>query len=353
MKTETRFKGIRLTAIILAAIALHLGAPGPYAQTSPFYQGKTIRIMVGFTAGGLYDQYARILSRHMPKHIPGSPNIIVQNMPGAGSLTATNYVYSVGKPDGLTLGMIGSGIYLDQLLERKEATFDVRKLVWIGSVDQRDLVLYMRADAPWKSVEDILAASDHPKCGATGTSDLTSIMANVMEETLGAKLNVVRGYPGGAEIDLATEKGEIHCRGTGITTHFAREPYFTWHKQGFDRHILQTGAKKDPRLPDAPTLNDLMDKRKTSTVSRNVARLMLVSATLGRPMAATPGIPADRIKILREAYLKAFKEPEVVEEAKKKRLELETLSGEQVEAEMRDIMNQPREVIERVKKLSQ
>jgi tripartite-type tricarboxylate transporter receptor subunit TctC len=353
MNTQTRFKAVRFAAIMLAWMGLNVCPAPARAQTPPFYQGKTIRIMVGFTAGGLYDQYARILSRHMPKYIPGYPNIIVQNMPGAGSLTATNYVYSVGKPDGLTLGMIGSGIYLDQLLERKEATFDVRKLVWIGSVDQRDLVLYMRADAPWKSVEDILAASDLPKCGATGTSDLTSIMASVVEETLGAKLSVVRGYPGGAEIDLATEKGEIHCRGTGITTHFAREPYFTWHKQGFDRHILQTGAKKDPRLPDAPTLNELMDKKKTSTVSRSVARLMLVSATLGRPMAATPGVPADRIKILRDAYLKAFKEPEVIEEARKKRFELTTLSGEEVEAEMRDIMNQPREVIERVKKLSQ
>ncbi|HET8563472.1 MAG TPA: hypothetical protein VFM35_06325, partial [Candidatus Binatia bacterium] len=170
---------------------------------------------------------------------------------------------------------------------------------------------------------------------------------------LGAKLNVIRGYPGGAEIDLAVEKGEIHCRGTGITTHFAREPYFTWHKQGFDRHIIQTGAKRDPRLADAPTLNELMDKKKTPTTSRNVARLMLVSATLGRPLIATPGIPADRIKILRDAYLKAFKEPEVIEEAKKKRLDLETLSGEEVEREIREIMNQPREVIERVKKLAE
>jgi tripartite-type tricarboxylate transporter receptor subunit TctC len=226
-------------------------------------------------------------------------------------------------------------------------------LNYVGSVDQRDLVLYMKADAPWKSVEDILSASEPPKCGATGTSDLTTIVLNILEETLGLKANNVRGYPGGVEIDLAIEKGEIHCRGTGITTHFAREPYFTWHKTGFDRHIVQTGAKKDSRLPDAPTLNELMDKRKTPGVSRNVAKLMLVSATLGRPLIATPGIPADRVKILREAYLKAFKEPEVIAEAKKSRMDLETLTGEEVESEMREVMNQPREVIERVKKLSE
>jgi tripartite-type tricarboxylate transporter receptor subunit TctC len=323
------------------------------AQTAPFYQGKTIRIIVGFTAGGLYDQYARILARHMPKYIPGNPNIIVQNMPGAGSLTATNYVYGVAKPDGLTLGMIGSGIYLDQLLERKEAQFDMRKLNYIGSVDQRDLVLYMKADAPWKSIEDILNSSELPKCGATGTSDLTTIVLNILEETLGLKANNVKGYPGGVEIDLAIEKGEIHCRGTGITTHFAREPYFTWHKNGFDRHIVQTGAKKDARLQDAPTLNELMDKRKTPSISRSVSKLMLVSATLGRPLIATPGIPTDRVKILREAYLRAFKEPEVIAEAKKSRMDLETLTGEEVETEMREVMKQPREVIERVKKLSE
>jgi tripartite-type tricarboxylate transporter receptor subunit TctC len=328
-------------------------SPPVLAQTTPFYQGKTIRIIVGFTAGGLYDQYARILARHMPKYIPGNPSIIVQNMPGAGSLTATNYVYGVAKPDGLTLAMPGSGIYLDQMLGRKEATFDVTKLAWLGSVDQRDLLLYMKADAPWKSVEDILSAKEAPKCGATGGSDLTTIMSNILEETLGLKINEVRGYPGGVEIDLAIEKGEIHCRGTGITTHFAREPYFTWHKNGFDRHIVQTGATKDARLPDAPTLVELMDKKNTPPFSRNVARVMLVSATLGRPLIGTPGIPADRVKILREAYLKAFSEPEVIQEAKKSRMDLETLTGAAVEAQIREVMNQPKDVIERVKKLSQ
>jgi tripartite-type tricarboxylate transporter receptor subunit TctC len=323
------------------------------AQPAPFYKDKTIRIIVGFTSGGLYDQYARILARQMGKHIAGNPNIIVQNMPGAGSLSATNYVYGVAKPDGLTLGMPGSGIYLDQLLGRKEATFDVLKLAWLGSVDQRDLLLYMRADAPWKSIEDVMNSKDAPKCGSTGTSDLTTIVNNVLEETLGVKFQEVRGYPGGVEIDLALEKGEIHCRGTGVTTHFAREPYFTWHKSNFDRHLVQTGSKKDSRLPDAPTLIDLMEKKKTSAFSRSVAKVMLVSATLGRPMITTPGTPVERIKILRDAYLKAFKEPEVVEEAKKTKLDLSTLAGEEVETQIREVMNQPKDVIERVKKLSE
>jgi tripartite-type tricarboxylate transporter receptor subunit TctC len=344
--------GGRNRAAIVATFILALSFGAARAQQPPFYKDKTIRIIVGFTSGGLYDQYARLLARHMGKYIPGNPNIIVQNMPGAGSLTSTNYVYSVAKPDGLTLGMPGSGIYLDQLLGRKEASFDVAKFAWLGSIDQRDLVLYMKADAPWKSIEDVAASKEQPKCGATGTSDLTSILTSIMDETLGVKFQEVRGYPGGVEIDLALEKGEIHCRGTGITTHFAREPYFTWHKTGFDRHVIQTGAKKDPRLPDAPTLVELMDKKKTSAFSRSVAKVMLVSATLGRPMMTTPGTAADRIKILREAYLKAFNDPEAVQEAKKGRLDLQALPGAEVETQIREVMNQPKDVIERVKKLS-
>jgi tripartite-type tricarboxylate transporter receptor subunit TctC len=340
----------RILMILLAGLSIHRAA---YAQATPFYKDKTIRIIVGFTSGGLYDQYARLLARHMGRHLPGNPTIIVQNMPGAGSLTSTNYVYSVAKPDGLTLGIPGSGIYLDQLLGRKEATFDVRKLTWLGSVDQRDLVLYMRADAPWKSIEDIANAKELPKCGSTGTSDLTTILDNILEETLGIKLQEVRGYPGGVEIDLALEKGEIHCRGTGVTTHFAREPYFTWHKNGFDRHIVQTGNKKDPRMADAPTLIELMDKKKTSNFSRSVARALLVSATLGRPIMTSPGIPADRVTTLREAFLKTFKAPEVVEEARKSKLDLEILTGAEVENQIRDVMGQPKDVIERVKKLSE
>jgi len=337
----------------LTLLQITNGATETAAQSAPFFQGKTIRIVVGFTSGGLYDQYARLLARHMGKYLPGNPTIIVQNMPGAGSLSATNYVYGVAKPDGLTLGMPGSGIYLDQLLGRREATFDVRKLNWLGSVDQRDLVLYMRADAPWKSIEEIAGAKEMPKCGSTGTSDLTTILDNILEETLGIKFQEVRGYPGGVEIDLALEKGEIHCRGTGVTTHFAREPYFTWHKTGFDRHIVQTGNKKDPRMPDAPTLLELMDKKKTPSFSRSVARALLVSATLGRPIMATPGIPADRVALLRDAFVKTFTSPEVVEEAKKAKLDLQILNGAEVDSQIRDVMSQPKDVIERVKKLSE
>ena len=354
MTARFSLRGIKSLTVLLVGwlgfLYQPLGGGNAYGQTAPFYQGKTIRIIVGFTSGGLYDQYARILSRYMPKHIPGNPDVIVQNMPGAGSLIAANYVYNVAKPDGLTLGMIGGAIYLDQLLGRKEVNYDVRKFTWIGSVDQTDMLIFMRSDLPWKSIEDVATATEPPKCGATGTVDVTTIMANVLEETIGVKIKVVSGYPGAREIDVAMERGEVHCRGSGISTLFVREPYLTWHRQGFIRFIIQTGAKRDPRLPDTPTLPELMDKKKTPQISRAVAQVLLLGRTLGRPMLATPGIPPDRVKVLREAYLMAFKEPEVVAEAKQRRMDLESVSGEEVEVTMREVMNQPPEVIERVKK---
>jgi hypothetical protein len=166
-------------------------------------------------------------------------------------------------------------------------------------------------------------------------------------------VNVVRGYPGGPEIDLAIERGEIHCRGIGITGHFSREPALTWHKNGFDRHIMQTGTKRDSRMPDTPTLIELMDKRKTPEMSRKVTDILLASETIGRPMMATPGLPADRLNMLRQAYAKALAESELVTELKKKRMSLDVVSGDEVEKVMRDIISQPREVVERVKKLSE
>ena len=149
--TLKRSYSIRVLGIFVATLCFYcLSQRSAGAQSAPFFHGKTIRLIVGYTAGSVYDQYARLLAQYMPKHIAGTPEMIVQNMPGGGSLIAANYVYNVAKPDGLTVGMAGDGIYLDQLLGNKEVRYDVRKFSWVGSVDRRDSVLYMRADVRWK-----------------------------------------------------------------------------------------------------------------------------------------------------------------------------------------------------------
>ncbi len=322
------------------------------AQAEPFYKGKTIRIVVGFTAGGFYDRWAREVARHMGKHIPGNPDIIVQNMPGAGSVIAANYVYGVAKPDGLTLGMPSANIYMDQLVGRGEVKFDVRKFNWIGTQDKRHLVFYIRSDTPFKSVGDIIKAKEPPKCGETGTTSSGYLLTRIVDEVLGGKLAMVMGYPGGAEVDLAVEKGEVVCRGMSIDPYFGREPFISWGKRGFARLLLQTGKKRDERAPDVPTIYELMDQYKTPEINRKVVRVILAGAEFGSPLFAAPGTPADRVKILREAHAKSMKDPELIADAKKGKMDMDPSTGEELEELSKEVIAQPPDVIERAKKIS-
>ena len=337
--------------LVLAAVWTFCALSNLHAQSEPYYKAKTIRIIVGFTPGGFYDRWARLLARTMPKYIPGNPEMIVQNMPGAGSMIAMNQVYNVAKPDGLTVGMPNYGIYLDQLAGRKEVQFDVLKVHWIGSPEKSDVILYARADAPFRTVLDMRKASEPPKCGATGTAGSDYILARLLEDTLSIKINTITGYAGGSEIDIAVEKGEVQCRGMTIAPHFGREPFDTWHKKGFDRHLIQTGEKRDPRAGDVPTIYEIFDQENTPDESRRVADVLLRGGDFGRPMFAPPATPADRVKILRDAYVKALSDAELIAEAKKGRMDMEPVTGEELQALAKRLMNQPPGVIQRVKKV--
>jgi tripartite-type tricarboxylate transporter receptor subunit TctC len=257
----------------------------------------------------------------------------------------------VAKPDGLTIGMFQTHMYLQQLVGIPEVKYDVRKFTWLGSQEKGQMMLYIRADAPYKSMDDIVKAKGPPKCGGSGASDQTALLTRLLEETIGARFIRVLGYPGGSDVDLAMERGEVVCRATRITVHFSREPFLTWDKKGFDRHLLQASTKRDPRLGDVPTIYELMDKYKTPEVGLRLAQVILSGDELGRPMVAPPGIPADRVKILREAYSKALRDPALIEEVTKSRLDMDPSSGEEIEALIKEIMDQPPEVIALVKKI--
>lgn len=336
--------------ILFALVALMLWG-GELAAQAPFYQGKTIRIVVGYQSGDGYDISARMLARQLPKHIPGNPNVIVQNMPGAGSRIAANYVFSVSKPDGLTLGAIGPSLYFDQLVGNPEVRFDWAKFTWIGTPEQTEFLLFMRADSPYKTIEDIRRAKEPPKCAATGTGSSGHYMPRLYGDALGLKFNVVVGYPGGSEQDLAVERGEVHCRSLSISTFYGREPFLSWMKKGFVRVLIQTAKKRDKRAPDVPTIYELMDEYKTPEPIRRLVTVVLAPAAFGRPLIAPPGIPPDRLKILREAWGQSLKEPDLLEEMKKRRWILDPLSGEELEALAKEVMSQPPETIERMEKL--
>ena len=210
----------------------------------------------------------------------------------------------------------------------------------------------MRADTQYKTLEDIRKAAEPPKCSTTAVGTASHYVPKLMEEALKLRLNLVTGYPGGAEQDLALERGEVQCRAVAIATFFGREPYFTWHKKGFVRLLIQTPRQRDPKLPDVPTIFELMEKEKTSAATRLLANVILGAGGFGSyPIVSSPGVPAERVKILREAYTRTLKAPEFLEEAKKNRWELKPVVGEELEALAREVVVQPPEVIERMKQL--
>jgi tripartite-type tricarboxylate transporter receptor subunit TctC len=318
---------------------------------SDFYQGKQLKIVVGASAGAASDLYARVVAQHLPKQIPGKPEVIVQNMPGGGSMTAANYVYSVAKPDGLTLGAVTAPIYFAQLLGRKEVQFDWAKFTWIGTPEENDELFFIKSDLPYKTLFDLRKATDPPRCGASGVGSTGYYIPKLLEEVFGLKLGMVTGYPGAADVDLAVEKNEVQCRGTTISAFFGREPGKSWAKNGYVRFLVQTGDKRNHRLRDTPTIWELMEQEKAAEAKKRLARVVLGPGAFGRPILATPAIPAERVKILRDAYSKMLKDPEFVAEANKRQWELNPVSGEKLEALAKEVIHQSPDIVERMKKV--
>jgi tripartite-type tricarboxylate transporter receptor subunit TctC len=318
---------------------------------SPFYQGKTITMVVGYLVGDGYDNWARLVAGHMSKHIAGNPNFIVQNMPGAGSMIAANYVYNVAKPDGLTLGSIGPSLYLDQVTGKKEVQFDWAKFTWIGSTEKTPWLFYMRTDTPYKTLEDIRKAAEPPKCSTTGTGTSGHFVPKLLEEAIGAKFTLVSGYKGGGEQDLALERGEVQCRALSIPTFFSREPFGTWRKTNLVRLLLQTGRTRDPRAPDVPTIHEVMNEYKTPEMTRRFVVAVLASGDLGRPFIAPPAVPQERVKVLREAFMKTMKDPAFLDDVKRKKLEADPVAGDELEVMAKQIVAQPPEIAERMKQI--
>ena len=340
-----------MAKVLIGAMLLVLVNAGFGLAQAPSFQAKTVTIIVGTGAGDLYDLYARAIALFLGKYLPGSPNVLVQNMPGAGHMIAANYVYNVAKPDGLTLGAINAGLYFEQLIGRAEVKFDWGKYNWIGNATKSPQVLYMRADSPFKTIEDVRTAKEPPKCGTTGMSNMGYFVPKLLEETIGAKFNVVSGYQGGNEIDLGVERGEIQCRSLSTEAYFSREPFLTWRKNGFARELVQGGKTRLEKLGTVPTVYELLDKYKTPETGRRLAAALLASGEFHRPYMAPPNLRPEIVRTLREAFNKTMKDPDFIAEAKKKRLDLDPTTGEDVQAIAVEVLTQPKDVIERLKKL--
>jgi len=212
-------------------------------------------------------------------------------------------------------------------------------------------MMYMRTVTPYKSVEDVRVAARPPKCGTSSVTSTGYYIPKLLEQAVGAKFEIVTGYQAGQDVDLAVERGEVVYRSFTITAFHAREPYFSWRKNKFVHVLYQTGRKRDPRLKDVPTMNELMDKYKTPDLVRQLAKVILLASDLGRPIVAPPSVPGDRLKILRNAFDKAVSDPQFLAEAERRRLEINPSSGEEIEALAKEAMATPPPVVERMKKV--
>jgi tripartite-type tricarboxylate transporter receptor subunit TctC len=350
MKEILQLKTHSLWLAIMVAVQFTC-ATETRAQGQADFKGKTVKIIVGTSAGGGVDLWTRLIAQYLGRYLSGEPAVIVQNMPGGSSVVAANYIYNVAKPDGLTLGALQAGGYFDQILGRGAVKFDWSKFTWIGSPQRLEAQLYMRTNSPYKTLDDIRRAAEPPRCGGAGTGATGYYVPKLLEETLGLKFKTVTGYQSGAEIDLAVERGELHCRAFDLGSFIAREPTRTWYKTGVVKSLIQTGRQRDPRLAEVPTLYELMDQYKTSEANRRMAGVILAAGGFGRPMVAPPGLSPDLARALHEGYAKTLKDPDFIGEVQKRRYDLAPVSAEEMQSMAREVVNQPADVIERVRKL--
>jgi tripartite-type tricarboxylate transporter receptor subunit TctC len=323
----------KLSASLVLALALATGvrAPASAQAVSDFYAGKTIQVLIGFSPGGGYDLYGRLIARHMGRHIPGNPKLVPQNMPGAGSLKAVNYLYGVAPKDGTALAHFAPGVLFEPLLGHAEgAQFDATKFTWLGSASREASVCAFIASAGIKSWADM--RSKPTIIGASGGGAESDVFPTVLRNMFHLPLKIVTGYPGGTEITLAMERHEVDGRcGWSWTSLLSRS------KALLDSHqldvVLQIALEKTKDLPDVPLIVDVTDNAE----QKAALKLIVARQSIARPFAAPPGIPAERARALREAFAATLADPEFIAEAKSQALDIEAVQGAEVEALIREV----------------
>ena len=350
MERQKRLKRA-LVAHALTVVLLVVWAPRADGQGGkPYYDGKTIQLLVASGPGATTDISARLVGRYLGKHVPGNPGIVVQNMPGAGGMVAANYIYNVAKPDGLTIAAISRANYIEQMVGRPEVKTDFRKLAWIGSFNKSPMMAACRSDTEYKSIAAIRAAKTPPRFGQSGTGSISYVFANLVEKILDLKVKNVTGFKSGRDTDLGLERGEIDCRATSDIT-VIRAPWNRWVKENYVTFILQQGPEKSPLLPPTPTVAELARPEAKSYLA--LMEVMLAYTEFDRPFAAPPGVPKERLQILRESFERMLKDAEFAADAKKL-LDWDGrtyLGGEQLQKKLIDTVTQPPEILKRVKEI--
>ena len=328
---------MRIAALATLLVSLAL----PAVAQEPFYKGKTIDIVVGYTVDNTFDTYPRMLAKVLPRYLPGNPNIVIQNMPGAGSMRATNHLYNIAAKDGTVLGVIDQAMPLNQLLKLPGLQADVFKFNWIGRFVDNSSILYARGGAAVKKADDLF--TKELIAATPGVSSRLNYLAlNTVAQT---KIKMITGYDGSSSARLALERSEIDA----LTQPWpaVRVEYASQIKEGKINLILQADIHKHPELQAVPRMMDLAKDEP----GRRVLELFSASADVGRSLMAPPGIPPERVKELRAAFMKAIQDPDFTAEAKKAQLDLAPMSGEALQA-MLEGMHYPPDLLEKAREIA-
>ncbi|MFN3892332.1 MAG: Bug family tripartite tricarboxylate transporter substrate binding protein [Beijerinckiaceae bacterium] len=330
---------------ILLVLPLTLAfAPGALAQAD-FYQGKTINIVVGFTPGGTYDQMARFYARHLPRFLPGKPNVIVQNMPGAGSMIAATHMFNAAPKDGTALGVLGGGTVWEAALGNPRAKYDPRQFNWLVGKSRDNITCLVWHTSPVQTIEDVVRRET--SVGATGPGSRTVSFPRALNELVGTRFKIVSGYPGGNEITLALEKGEVegYC---GWALGSLKQRAMNWYNEKKVRFLVQFAPKGDPDLKGVPLAVDLA---KTDE-ARQIMEFLTSDATLAWTALTTPGVPAERVKLLRTALAQILKDKDALAEADREKLEIDPVSGEELQALVEKLYATPTATLDAIRRLN-
>jgi tripartite-type tricarboxylate transporter receptor subunit TctC len=318
-----RISGFVRGAVAAAAFAV-VPAMGWAQSPAEFYKGKNVELYVGYSAGGGYDVYARMVARYMGKHIPGSPTVVVKNMDGAGSLRLANALYNSLPKDGTVFGTVARGAAFDPLLGNKAAQFDASKFSWIGSANDEVSVCVAWHTSGITKIEDTF--NKELIVGGTGPSADTDQFPRIANGVLGTKMKIVTGYPGGNDVSLAMERGEVQGRcGWSWSSVIATRK--DWYDSKKINVLVQLSLAKHPDLPNVPLILDLAK----TPEQKQILTLVFARQALGRPFLAPPGIPQDRVDALRKAFMDTMKDPEFLAEAEKAKLEITPIDGAKVQ----------------------
>jgi tripartite-type tricarboxylate transporter receptor subunit TctC len=335
---------MRIGKFLVAGVLASAAAPA-WAQQSvaDFYRGKTIDLYIGFTPGGGYDLYARLVTRFMSDHMPGKPKIVPHTMTGAGSRTAITFMYNVAPKDGTALATADQAMAVQQAVGEAGIQFDAAKFGWVGNpiVDNNVLVTWYTSGI--KTIAD--ARTREIPIGATGYNT-SSQYPQALNSVAGTKFKIILGYPGAAEINLAMEKGEVAGRGSNSWASY-RGTKPEWVKDHKINVLVQIGLSKAADLPDVPLLMDVA----TNDVDRAALKLLSAPPTVGRPIFTTPGVPPERLAALRKAFDETMKDPAFLAETKRNNLDVDPVSGADLQKITTDILSSPKDVVERLAKI--